>query len=173
VTGLDLLIVGLVLVLTLRGIWRGFINDLSGLVGLVLGYLFAGPLAKCIEPFLEAFVERPSLREGIAYYLSLFAIYLAVVFLGKLATGLSKLVLLGWLNRLLGALSGITKGVLIASLVALPLRWIGNQFPSVGPGEELRNESRYFGYSLRLGTWLTSNLFRIEEGLNTGEDSAF
>jgi len=172
-TGLDLLIVGLVLVLTLRGVWRGFINDLSGLLGLLLGYLFAGPLAKRVEPFLEAFVEGPSLREGVAYYLSLFVIYLAVVFLGKLATGLSKLVLLGWLNRLLGALSGFTKGILIASLVALPLRWIGNEFPSVGPGEELRNKSRYFGYSLKLGTYLNSSLFRIEDGLNTGEDAPF
>jgi uncharacterized membrane protein required for colicin V production len=172
-TGLDLLIVGLVLVLTLRGIWRGFINDLSGLLGLVLGYFFAGPLAKYLDPFLEAFVEGPRLREGIAYYLSLFVIYLAVVFLGKLATGLSKLVLLGWLNRLLGAFSGFTKGVLIASLVALPLRWIGNEFPSVGPGEKLRNESRYFGYSLKLGTYLNSSLFRIEDGLNTGEDAPF
>jgi uncharacterized membrane protein required for colicin V production len=172
-TGLDLLIVGLVLVLTLRGIWRGFINDLSGLLGLVLGYFFAGPLAKYLDPFLEAFVEGPRLREGIAYYLSLFVIYLAVVFLGKLATGLSKLVLLGWLNRLLGALSGFTKGILIASLVALPLRWIGNEFPSVGPGEELRNKSRYFGYSLKLGTYLNSSLFRIEDGLNTGEDAPF
>jgi len=170
-TGLDLLIVGLVLVLTLRGIWRGFINDLSGLLGLVLGYFFAGPLAKYLDPFLEAFVEGPRLREGIAYYLSLFVIYLAVVFLGKLATGMSKLVLLGWLNRLLGALSGFTKGILIASLVALPLRWIGNEFPSVGPGEELRNKSRYFGYSLKLGTYLNSSLFRIEDGLNTGEDA--
>ena len=172
-TGLDLLIVGLVLVLTLRGIWRGFINDLSGLLGLVLGYFFAGPLAKYLDPFLEAFVEGPRLREGIAYYLSLFVIYLTVVFLGKLATGLSKLVLLGWLNRLLGALSGFTKGILIASLVALPLRWIGNDFPSVGPGEELRNESRYFGYSLKLGTYLNSSLFRIEDGLNAGEDAPF
>jgi len=172
-TGLDLLIVGLVLVLTLRGIWRGFINDLSGLLGLVLGYFFAGPLAKYLDPFLEAFVEGPRLREGIAYYLSLFVIYLAVVFLGKLATGMSKLVLLGWLNRLLGALSGFTKGILIASLVALPLRWIGNEFPSVGPGEELRNKSRYFGYSLKLGTYLNSSLFRIEDGLNTGEDAPF
>jgi len=172
-TGLDLLIVGLVLVLTLRGIWRGFINDLSGLLGLVLGYFFAGPLAKYLDPFLEAFVEGPRLREGIAYYLSLFVIYLTVVFLGKLATGLSKLVLLGWLNRLLGALSGFTKGILIASLVALPLRWIGNEFPSVGPGEELRNKSRYFGYSLKLGTYLNSSLFRIEDGLNTGEDAPF
>jgi len=172
-TGLDLLIVGLVLVLTLRGIWRGFINDLSGLLGLVLGYFFAGPLAKYLDPFLEAFVEGPRLREGIAYYLSLFVIYLTVVFLGKLATGLSKLVLLGWLNRLLGALSGFTKGILIASLVALPLRWIGNEFPSVGPSEELRNESRYFGYSLKLGTYLNSSLFRIEDGLNTGEDAPF
>ncbi|MDP4742518.1 MAG: CvpA family protein, partial [Schleiferiaceae bacterium] len=67
-TGLDLLIVALVLVLTLRGIWRGFINDLSGLLGLLLGYLFAGPLAKRVEPFLEAFLEGPSLREGVAYY---------------------------------------------------------------------------------------------------------
>ena len=58
-TGLDLLIVGLVLVLTLRGIWRGFINDLSGLLGLVLGYFFAGPLAKYLDPFLEAFFEGP------------------------------------------------------------------------------------------------------------------
>ena len=172
-TGLDLLIVGLVLVLTLRGIWRGLINDLSGLLGLVLGYFFAGPLAKYLDPFLEAFVEGPRLREGIAYYLSLFVIYLAVVFLGKLATGMSKLVLLGWLNRLLGALSGFTKGILIASLVALPLRWIGNEFPSVGPGEELRNKSRYFGYSLKLGTYLNSSLFRIEDGLNTGEDAPF
>ena len=172
-TGLDLLIVGLVLVLTLRGIWRGLINDLSGLLGLVLGYFFAGPLAKYLDPFLEAFVEGPRLREGIAYYLSLFVIYLAVVFLGKLATGMSKLVLLGWLNRLLGALSGFTKGILIASLVALPLRWIGNEFPSVGPGEKLRNESRYFGYSLKLGTYLNSSLFRIEDGLNTGEDAPF
>ena len=172
-TGLDLLIVGLVLVLTLRGIWRGFINDLSGLLGLVLGYFFAGPLAKYLDPFLEAFVEGPRLREGIANYLSLFVIYLTVVFLGKLATGLSKLVLLGWLNRLLGALSGFTKGILIASLVALPLRWIGNEFPSVGPGEELRNESRYFGYSLKLGTYLNSSLFRIEDGLNAGEDAPF
>jgi len=172
-TGLDLLIVGLVLVLTLRGIWRGFINDLSGLLGLVLGYFFAGPLAKYLDPFLEAFFEGPRLREGIAYYLSLFVIYLTVVFLGKLATGLSKLVLLGWLNRLLGALSGFTKGILIASLVALPLRWIGNEFPSVGPGEELRNKSRYFGYSLKLGTYLNSSLFRIEDGLNTGEDAPF
>ena len=172
-TGLDLLIVGLVLVLTLRGIWRGFINDLSGLLGLVLGYFFAGPLAKYLDPFLEAFVEGPRLREGIAYYLSLFVIDLTVVFLGKLATGLSKLVLLGWLNRLLGALSGFTKGILIASLVALPLRWIGNEFPSVGPGEELRNESRYFGYSLKLGTYLNSSLFRIEDGLNAGEDAPF
>jgi hypothetical protein len=100
-------------------------------------------------------------------------IYLTVVFLGKLATGLSKLVLLGWLNRLLGALSGFTKGILIASLVALPLRWIGNEFPSVGPSEELRNESRYFGYSLKLGTYLNSSLFRIEDGLNAGEDAPF
>ena len=93
-TGLDLLIVALVLAFVGRGIWRGFINDLSGLLGLLLGYLFAGPLAKRVEPFLEAFIEDDGLRSGIAYYLSLFVLYLAVVLLGARAIG--PLFLVSW-----------------------------------------------------------------------------
>jgi uncharacterized membrane protein required for colicin V production len=111
--------------------------------------------------------------KGVAYYLSLFAIYLAVVLLGKIATRLSKLILLGWLNRLLGALTGMAKGVLVAALVALPLRWIGDEFTSIGPGAELRAQSSYYSYALDFGEWLTPNLFRVVDGLNSGEDTAF
>ena len=117
-TALDVLILGIFLFFTGRGIWRGFINDLAGLLALVLGYLFAGRLAVVVEPFLSAFIDNEGLMRGVAYYLSLFGIYLAVVLLGKIATRLSKLILLGWLNRLLGALTGMAKGVLVAALVA-------------------------------------------------------
>jgi membrane protein required for colicin V production len=172
-TGLDLLIVALVLAFVGRGIWRGFINDLSGLLGLLLGYLFAGPLAKRVEPFLEAFIEDDGLRSGIAYYLSLFVLYLAVVLLGKIATQLSKLILLGWLNRVLGGVSGLAKGFMIAALVALPLRWLGDAFPSIGPGAEYRASSTYYLKALALGEWMTPNLFRVVDGLESGEDAAF
>jgi membrane protein required for colicin V production len=172
-TGLDLLFLAVVVGLTARGIWRGFINDLSGLLGLLLGYLFAGPLSERLEPFLVAFIDNAELRRGLAYYVSLFLIYLGVVFLGKIATRLSKLILLGWLNRLLGALSGLAKGIFIASLVALPLRWFGDAFPSVGPGAEYRSQSTYYSKALALGEWLTPNLFRVVDGLDSGEDAAF
>jgi len=98
---------------------------------------------------------------------------LAVVLLGKIATRMSKLILLGWLNRLLGALTGMAKGVLVAALVALPLRWMGDEFPSVGPGVELRTLSTYYSYALKFGEWMTPNLFRVVDGLNSGEDAAF
>lgn len=172
-TGLDLVVLGLVLGLAARGLWRGFINDLSGLLGLVLGYFFARPLSAKLEPILASFIENPGLRSGISFYLSLFAIYLAVVLLGKIATKLSKLVLLGWLNRLLGAASGLLKGLLLASLLALPVRWMGDAFPSVGPGAEYREKSRFFGYALAAGEWFAPNLFRVVDGLDSGEDASF
>ena len=172
-TALDVLILGIFLFFTVRGIWRGFINDLAGLLALVLGYLFAGRLAVVVEPFLSAFIDNEGLMRGVAYYLSLFGIYLAVVLLGKIATRLSKLILLGWLNRLLGALTGMAKGVLVAALVALPLRWIGDEFTSVGPGAELRTQSTYYSYALEFGEWMTPNLFRVVDGLNSREDAAF
>jgi membrane protein required for colicin V production len=172
-TALDVLTLGIFLFFTARGIWRGFINDLAGLLALVLGYLFAGRLAVIFQPFLTAFIEDTGLLNGVAYYLSLFAIYLAVVLLGKIATRMSKLILLGWLNRLLGALTGMAKGVLVAALVALPLRWMGDEFPSVGPGVELRTQSTYYSYALKFGEWMTPNLFRVVDGLNSGEDAAF
>lgn len=86
-TGLDLLFLALVVGLTARGIWRGFINDLSGLLGLLLGYLFAGPLSERLEPFLVAFIDNAELRRGLAYYVSLFLIYLGVVFWVKSPPG--------------------------------------------------------------------------------------
>jgi membrane protein required for colicin V production len=172
-TSLDVLTVGIFLFFTGRGIWRGFINELAGLLALILGYLFAEHLSNLLTPFLKAFIEDEGLLQGVSYYLSLFGIYLAVVLLGKIATRLTKLILLGWLNRLLGAFTGMAKGILLAALVAMPLRWVGDEFSSVGPGAELRAQSTYYSYALCFGEWLTPNLFRVVDGLNSGEDAAF
>lgn len=172
-TSLDVLTIGIFLFFTGRGIWRGFINELAGLLALVAGYLFAGQLSNILAPFLNAFIDDEGLLHGVAYYVSLFGIYLGVVLVGKIATRLSKLILLGWLNRLLGAFTGMAKGLLVAALVALPLRWIGDEFTSIGPSAELRAQSTYYSYALEFGAWLTPNLFRVVDGLNSGEDAAF
>ncbi len=61
----------------------------------------------------------------------------------------------------------------MAGLVALPLRWSGDEFTSVGPGAKLRAQSTYYSYALEFGEWMTPNLFRVVDGLNSGEDAAF
>jgi hypothetical protein len=50
---------------------------------------------------------------------------------------------------------------------------MGDEFPSVGPGVELRTQSTYYSYALKFGEWMTPNLFRVVDGLNSGEDAAF
>ena len=61
----------------------------------------------------------------------------------------------------------------MAALVALPLRWIGDEFTSIGLGAELRARSTYYTCALEFGEWMTPNLFRVVDGLNSGEDTAF
>lgn len=44
-------------------------------------------------------------------------VYLGVVLLGKLLTKVLKLVWLGWINRLVGGVSGLLKGFVFVALV--------------------------------------------------------
>ncbi|MDG1252897.1 MAG: CvpA family protein [Schleiferiaceae bacterium] len=101
-----------------RGIWRGFVNEWSGLLGLALGYFAVKIYA---VPFADWLTNAMELRLSSALLLSRFTVflgaYLAIVLLGKLLTKVLKLVWLGWINRLAGGLSGLVKGVVFTSLL--------------------------------------------------------
>ena len=86
-----------------RGVWRGFVNEWSGLLGLALGYWavqsYADPAAAWLANALELSDQSALLVAKFAVFL---AAYLVVVLLGKALTKVLKLVWLGWINRLAG-----------------------------------------------------------------------
>jgi len=101
-----------------RGIWRGFVNEWSGLLGLVMGYFaiqaYAPPAGDWLANALE--LSAPSALLMAKFTLFLGA-YLGIVLLGKALTKVLKLVWLGWVNRLAGGLSGLAKGVVFSALL--------------------------------------------------------
>jgi membrane protein required for colicin V production len=117
-TGFDFAVIAILLVSLLFGVWRGLVYEVLSLVGwpvaFVLSKLFAGNVA----PMMPGTQE--TMRIALAYTVVFVA---ALIVWGVLAWLLSKLVKavgLGWLDRVLGGLFGVLRGM----LAILALVWL-------------------------------------------------
>ena len=103
-----------------RGLFKGFIAQAAALVALVLGawmsFLFSGTVVEWIRPAMDV---SPAILQVIAFTLILVAVFLALTLAGKALEGLVKVVMLGWLNKLLGVAFSLLKVILAIGLVIL------------------------------------------------------
>lgn len=104
-----------------RGIFRGIVREFASIVGVFVG-LYAA------HTFYPSFADKLSLlipitaHQNIAAFLLIFcAILFAAGLLGSLIRYIFKAVFIGWIDRITGSLFGITKGILIASVILLAL----------------------------------------------------
>jgi len=119
VTWLDYAVFGVLAVSIAWGAWRGLVREVISILGWVIAFLaanlFAGPLGEAMPPE----IPTPELRLGVAF-IAVFIASLAVTsLLALLLSKIVKAVGLGGLDRLLGALFGTARGILV--LVALAL----------------------------------------------------
>lgn len=118
-TWLDYAVIGVLAVSIGWGIWRGLVREVISILGWVIAFLaanlFAGPLGEA----LPQEIPSPELRLGVAF-VAVFVACLAVTsLLGLLLSKIVKAVGLGGLDRLLGSLFGIARGILILVAFAL------------------------------------------------------
>lgn len=111
------------------GVLRGFIRECFSLAAYAIGYLTASGTYAFFSPYLGGFIKNPQARE----ILSFGAIFILVVLLVNLAGRLlrklvSKAKGLSTVDRLVGLLFGFCRGVLILSLIMIPL----SLFPVIG-----------------------------------------
>lgn len=118
-TWLDYLVLG-VLVLSIGwGVWRGLVREIMSLAGWVIAFLAANLFAAPLAEFLPASVSRPEYRSLIAF-VAIFLVTLFVTTLGSV--WLAKVIHaagLGGLDRLLGALFGLLRALLIVLAAAI------------------------------------------------------
>ena len=117
---LDLFILIPIVWATIRGFSKGLIIELATLAGMILGILAASYFASRVSQFLsEYFTIGPSAMKIIAYILIFVVVLLVSWLIGKAITKAVDLVALGWLNKILGAVFGLAKGIIIAALIVM------------------------------------------------------
>lgn len=117
---LDLFILIFVCYFLVRGIFRGFILELAMIAGVFAGYLVASTYQPLLSPHLESIlsgVPQPAVSV-ISFALIFIVVNIGVRLLAGGITKTVKFAMLGWVNRLLGAVFGLLKGLLILSIAA-------------------------------------------------------
>ena len=118
-TALDYAVVGVIVLSSAWGAWRGLVREVISLAGWVLAFIAANLLADPLAEALAGWIPNPDLR-AIAAFAAVFVVTLTLVTL--VAIALSKALKssgLRGLDRTLGALFGLARGLFIAILFAL------------------------------------------------------
>jgi membrane protein required for colicin V production len=111
-----LIIVGLSVLISLM---RGFIREVLSIVGWVLAWFVAKTYASQLVPLLPADIPTDKLKIMAGFVILFLAVLLLASLLSIALAGLFKTIGLGWLNRFLGGLFGLIRGLLIVSVLVM------------------------------------------------------
>jgi membrane protein required for colicin V production len=118
-TWLDYAVFGVLAASIVWGAWRGLVREVLSLLGWVIAFLAANLFAAPLGEALPGTIPTLELRLAAAF-VAVFVASLAVTTLaGLLLSKLAKAAGLGGLDRLLGALFGAARGVLLVLAAAL------------------------------------------------------
>lgn len=112
----------------LRGLLRGLIKELAAIAAFLLG----GWIAFRYHPQAAALLAGllpPHAARIFAFAVLLLLVGLSAHLLGNLLTGLIKLALLGWVNRLAGLVLGCLEGALVIGMIFYAIGAIPFSFP--------------------------------------------
>ena len=118
-TALDLAVLGVLVLSTAWGAWRGLVREVISLAGWVGAFLVANWLAEPLANALPGSISNPDLRVIVAFV----AIFVVTLTLATLVAVMVSKALkasgLAGLDRTLGGLFGVARGILIALAFAL------------------------------------------------------
>jgi membrane protein required for colicin V production len=109
-----LAIIGLSIILS---VMRGFFREALAILGWVAAFVTAKTYANQILPMMPEDIPTESLRVLAAFLVLFFATLLVATLLAIALSSVFKKMGLGWLNRLLGAFFGLTRGILIVCII--------------------------------------------------------
>lgn len=125
----DIIILICFLPAVVSGIRKGFIEHVVALVSLILGawlaFRFSNVVGEWLQPYFEV---SETVMHVISFAVIMIAVVLVLFFIGKILSGVAKLVMLGWLDRLLGLvfallLAGLLIGIGIILFDTLNLKF--------------------------------------------------
>jgi membrane protein required for colicin V production len=115
---LDIILLIPLLLFAYNGFKKGIIIELASLAALILGLYFAFYFSDLAADLLNKwFSIDPSYLAAIAFIVTFLVVVVVVVTVGKILQKFIDILLLGFFNKLAGAIFGLLKGALVLSIL--------------------------------------------------------
>jgi membrane protein required for colicin V production len=121
----NLIALGLIIVLGIRGLRKGFFDGITRLVGWIIALILAVQWGPRVSEFFQ---DKFSLPQAVVNIIGIVAIFVVVIILLNLLVNLIKKVVaalrLSSLDKLLGFLLGTAKAVILIFLITFAVQWL-------------------------------------------------
>ncbi len=114
---LDIAAVALLAGFAIRGLMRGLVQEVAGLVGVVLAFTLANQFQGRLQPTVAKFLGQSDWSGIIAYAVIFAAVLAGVALCAAALRKFMSVTFTSWLDRVLGGVVGAAKGLLIATIV--------------------------------------------------------
>ena len=94
---------------------------MSSLVGVLGGFYAAFSYYSWVATFLSRWIEDTKYLNLLSFVIIFFLVFLIISILGVIINYLLKIAFIGWVDRVCGAGFGALRGVLIVSVLLIPL----------------------------------------------------
>ena len=109
----DLLLIGIIILSGTVALFRGFIQEALSLLLWIFAFMASMFLDEYLDPYISAYIVNPELRKIV----SLLLIFAMIIFVGGFVIKILKNLIhwsgMGGLDRVLGALFGCARGVIL------------------------------------------------------------
>jgi membrane protein required for colicin V production len=147
-TGVDVLIALVLLGSTIIGLLRGFVREAVALVFWILAVWAAWRFGPLVEPHLGGLLADPSVAPWVGRLCVLVLVLLIGWLVGMLLSYFTRSLGLGAMDRVMGLLFGILRGMVLVGLLI-----IGGELLNLNH-EEWWNRSKLVPYGETIGDWL-------------------
>ena len=122
---LDIVILVIIAIDTLLGLWVGLIKAALFLAGIIVGVILAGRFYTPLSQLLS-FIPSEGAAKVVAFAIILVGVMIIAVLLAVLLKRFTSLVMLGWVDRLGGAVFGLLLGAIFCgALLAMWAKFLG------------------------------------------------
>ncbi len=113
----------------IQGFRKGFISQVIAIISLILGIWLSARFANLVGGWLGQYIQgSEQVLKIVAFALIIIAVIALLTLIGKLLEKTIKLVMLGWLNRLLGIVFSLMKAGLVVGLIIMAFSSLNDTF---------------------------------------------
>ena len=140
---LDIIILICLIPAAVQGLRKGFISQVIAIVSLVAGVWASVRFADIASQWIAQYITASEqILKVTAFALIMVIVFTVLALVGKMLEATIRLVMLGWVNRLLGMCFSLLKCILILGLVILAFNALNNTFGFV-KSEQLADSTLY------------------------------